>query len=355
MSKRDFFRKYRPYESRIYKSSIRRRIISSIFLLLYLFLYKKSSNFAATVRLEDFIYLKNAIMQLKFVVFLIISTLCVLSCGKPIAQFTIQSPNGTIAPALLDFENQSQQADVFEWDFGDGTKTMEKSPKHSYKSSGEYNVRLKAGKGGKMTMSEQKIRIEAPTECMVEIETTYGTMLCLLYHDTPLHRDNFLKIADDGTLNGTLFHRVINGFMIQGGDPSSKNAQPNEALGGGDLGYTIPAEIVDSLIHLKGALCAARTENPEKRSSATQFYIVQGRIADDVALDKQEGGFNFRYTKQQREAYKKIGGTPALDRNYTVFGRVIKGLEVIDKIAAVQTGTADRPLQNIAMKVRVIK
>lgn len=294
-------------------------------------------------------------MQLKTIVFFLIITLLGISCGKPISQFTIQTPNGLVAPATINFENQSQQADTYEWDFGDGTKTKEITPKHSYKSSGEYTIKLKAIKKGNAKISEQKIRIEPPTDCLVEIETAYGKILCLLSNETPLHRDNFLKIAEEGTLNGTLFHRVINGFMIQGGDPTSKDAKPNDFLGGGDLGYTIPAEFVDSLVHLKGALCAARTENPEKRSSASQFYIVHGRPSDDKILDKQEGSFNFRYTKEQREAYKKIGGTPLLDRNYTVFGKVIQGLDVVDKIAATQTGAADRPVKDVKMKVRVIK
>lgn len=295
-------------------------------------------------------------MQLKSIVFFLVVTLVGVGCAKPIvSQFAIQTPNGVTAPTVISFENQSKLAEAYEWDFGDGTKTKENSPKHSYKSSGEYTIKLKAIKRGKTKTSEQKIRIEAPSDCLVEIETDFGSILCMLYHETPLHRDNFLKIAEDGTLNGTLFHRVINGFMIQGGDHTSKNAKPGDFLGGGDLGYTIPAEFVDSLIHLKGALCAARTENPEKRSSATQFYIVQGRPADDKTLDKQEGSFNFRYTKEQREAYKKIGGTPLLDRNYTVFGKVIKGLDVVDKIAATQTGAFDRPVKDVRMKVRVIK
>lgn len=294
-------------------------------------------------------------MRQKIFVFIVISILLGISCGKPIAQFAIQTPNGVTAPTTISFENQSQKANVFEWDFGDGTKSKEVSPMHSYKSSGNYTIKLKAIKKGEVNTSEQKIRIEPPMDCLVEIETDFGTMLFILYHETPLHRDNFLKIAEEGSLNGTLFHRVINGFMLQGGDPTSKNATPDQAIGGGDLGYTIPAEIVDSLIHLKGSLCAARTENPEKRSSASQFYIVQGRLVDDKTLDKQEGSFDFRYTKEQREAYKKIGGTPLLDRNYTVFGKIIKGMEVIDKIASVQTGASDRPIKDVKMKVKVIK
>jgi cyclophilin family peptidyl-prolyl cis-trans isomerase len=295
-------------------------------------------------------YLKN-----KIVTYSVLFLLGITSCGKPIADFTYQTPNGKTAPAEIVFENKSKEANSFEWSFGDGTSSTEITPKHSYKSSGAYTITLRAKKGSKTKTSEQKINIEAPEECLVEIETNYGNMICVLYNATPLHRDNFLKIAEDGTLSGTLFHRVINGFMIQGGDPNSKNASADQALGSGDLGYTVPAEFVDSLVHLKGALCAARTNNPQKRSSASQFYIVQGRPAADTQLDQVEGQNGFRYTKEQRNAYKTMGGTPQLDRNYTVFGKVIKGMEVIDKIAAVQTKAGDRPVNDVKMKVIVIK
>jgi peptidyl-prolyl cis-trans isomerase B (cyclophilin B) len=294
-------------------------------------------------------------MNLKKLSFYVSVLLIAASCSKPISKFTYQTPNGKSAPATITFENNSQKADSYEWDFGDGIISKEMTPKHAYKMSGKYIVKLKAKKGAKSKVSMQEIQIDAPSECLVEIETDFGIMLCVLYNSTPLHRDNFLKIIDEGVLTGTIFHRVINGFMIQGGDPSSKNAAPGQQLGMGDLGYTVPGEFVDSLIHLKGSLCAARTNNPQKRSSASQFYIVQGRIADDKNLDMVEGQNGFRYTKEQREAYKKIGGTPFLDRNYTVFGKVIEGLDIVDKIASTQTAPGDRPVKDVRMKVRIIK
>lgn len=196
---------------------------------------------------------------------------------------------------------------------------------------------------------------EAQTkEPVVEITTDFGTMKVKLYNETPKHRDNFIKLAEEGFFNGTLFHRIIPSFMIQGGDPDSKAAKPGQMLGGGDVGYTVPAEFNDKLIHKKGALCAARTENPKKASSGCQFYIVQGKKyseADIASLAKQIGK---TYTKEQIEIYKTIGGTPFLDNNYTVYGEVIEGLDVLDKIAAVKTARGDRPLTDVKMTVKVI-
>jgi peptidyl-prolyl cis-trans isomerase B (cyclophilin B) len=219
-------------------------------------------------------------------------------------------------------------------------------------------VKLKAKKGKKEKVTEKRIVIDAPIDCLVEIETDFGKMTVQLYNSTPQHRDNFIKLVEDGFYDGLLFHRVIEGFMIQGGDPNSKNAKANSRLGSGGPGYTIPAEFVDSLIHVKGALSAARQGdqvNPEKRSSGSQFYIVQGRTMTEEELGILGGRKGIRYTKDQREAYTTLGGTPFLDRDYTVFGRVIDGLDVIDKIAAVETQPGDRPKKDVKMKMRVIK
>lgn len=143
--------------------------------------------------------------------------------------------------------------------------------------------------------------------------------------------------------------------MIQGGDPDSKTADATKMLGGGDIGYTVPAEFNKNLIHKKGALCAARTENPTKASSGCQFYIVQGKTMSDAELDQLEMRGGFKYTPEQRTAYKTVGGTPFLDQNYTVYGEVIEGLDVIDKIAAVQTQPGDRPVKDVKMTVKVVE
>jgi peptidyl-prolyl cis-trans isomerase B (cyclophilin B) len=193
----------------------------------------------------------------------------------------------------------------------------------------------------------------------VELFTTAGNIVLRLYDSTPLHRDNFLKLVKAHYYDSVLFHRVIKNFMIQSGDPDSKNAVAGQPLGNGGPGYLIPAEFRHSLFHKKGVLAAARTGddvNPEKQSSASQFYIVQGRQFTDKELDsiqivRLKGR---KLPAEHREVYKTIGGTPQLDQNYTVFGEVVNGLDVVDAIANTATSKGpdkDRPLQDI----RIIK
>jgi len=243
----------------------------------------------------------------------------------------------------------------------------------------------------------------------VLISTTMGDITVELFNETPQHRDNFIKLAESGFYDSLLFHRVINHFMIQGGDPGSKGAEPGKRLGAGEPGYTIPAEFNQKLFHKKGALAAARQgdqANPEKRSSGSQFYIVQGKVFTNPQLDTMEMKMNYglqqnlmrkysmeardeltKYRQEgkqaeferrvaeikskadsayrvspkmvipveRRQVYTTVGGYPSLDGAYTVFGQVIAGLEVVDKIAAVQTGPGDRPVQDVIMKVKVIK
>jgi len=288
---------------------------------------------------------------------LLFAILVLVSCARPVAQFTIEGEDRT-APSKIQFNNQSQEAERYEWDFGDGTKSDEASPNHRYRSSGNYEVVLRAKKGNKHREKKQRLVINAPQQCLIEIETEYGNMIAVLSDATPQHRDNFSKLAEEGYYDGTLFHRVIDGFMIQGGDPDSKNAKAGKPLGGGGPGYQIPAEMVDSLVHVKGALAAARMGdqmNPEKESSGSQFYIVHGNPLEENVLNRIEAQKDMHYTKAQRETYKTIGGAPFLDKEYTVFGRVISGLDVIDKIATAQKDNRDRPEKDIAMKVRLIK
>ena len=208
------------------------------------------------------------------------------------------------------------------------------------------------------TQKQEPVVKQAPVqtkERMVLISTEFGEMKVKLYDATPKHRDNFIKLVQQGFYDSLLFHRVIRSFMIQGGDPQSKNAPPGMMLGGGDIGYTVPAEFVDSLFHRKGALCAARTENPEKASSGCQFYIVQGKAMTNEQLDQLETQRGVKFSAKQREILTTIGGTPFLDRNYTVYGQVVEGLDVIDKIAAVQTAPGDRPVKDVRMKMKVIQ
>ncbi len=296
-------------------------------------------------------------MSSKTLLFAAVAAIALASgCSRPIAQFSYDG--GGKAPSSIRFENKSQKATAYEWSFGDGKTSTEAEPVHRYSASGTYSVILKASDGKKHRMMEQKINIEAPDGCLVEIETSFGTMLARLSDATPKHRDNFLKLAEQGYYDNLLFHRVIEGFMIQGGDPESKGAAPNTALGRGGPGYTIPAEFVDSLVHIKGALAAARMgdqANPTKASSGSQFYIVQGRATDENTLNRLEAQKNTRYSSEQRNAYATQGGTPFLDRDYTVFGYLIDGFDVLDRIAATPTQPGDRPREDVWMKVRVIK
>ncbi|MFW0714563.1 peptidylprolyl isomerase [Pedobacter sp. N23S346] len=198
-----------------------------------------------------------------------------------------------------------------------------------------------------------------PKNQYIRIKTQYGECIIKLYNETPLHRDNFLKLTKKGFYNGTLFHRVIKSFMIQGGDPDSRNAKPDSLLGEGGPKYTIPAEFRDSLFHKKGVLAAAREGdmvNPAKASSGSQFYLVQGKVFTDEQLNAlEEKRLKFKIPEWQRQVYKTIGGVPHLDRNYTVYGEIVVGLDMVDKIAALDTDKNDRPKQDVKMDISVLK
>ena len=181
------------------------------------------------------------------------------------------------------------------------------------------------------------------------ISTEFGDMTAILYNETPQHRDNFIKLVNEGWYEGSPFHRVINKFMIQGGQNADGRLDP---------GYTVPAEFVDGKYHKYGALSAARKGdqvNPKKASSGSQFYIVQGQVTTYESLENQASRSGVNYTNDQIEAYTSVGGTPHLDGAYTVFGEVIDGFEVIDKIATVKTDKASKPLENVSMSIRIIE
>ena len=187
------------------------------------------------------------------------------------------------------------------------------------------------------------------TEKKFLLKTSYGDITFKLYNETPQHRDNFAKLVKEGFYNGSIFHRVINHFMIQGGGAKG---------GTEDVGYTIPAEIAPKYFHKFGALAAARMPdqiNPQKASSGSQFYIVQGKVYTDAELDSFEQRMNKKFTAEEREAYKTVGGTPHLDGSYTVFGEVLEGFDVINKIAAVKTQPGDKPVEDIIMNIIEVK
>ena len=207
-------------------------------------------------------------------------------------------------------------------------------------------------------------------EQKVLIQTTAGDITVKLYNETPRHRDNFIKLVKSKFYDGVLFHRVINQFMIQGGDPKSKTAAAKDTLGSGDVGYTVPAEFrTPKIYHKQGALAAARqgdNENPKKASSGCQFYIVTGKKFADAELDKMQAGkiakyghandSTYKFSPAARADYKTIGGTPHLDGNYTVFGEVLTGMDVVEKIAKAKTNKLDRPLENVkVIRMRLVK
>jgi len=192
-----------------------------------------------------------------------------------------------------------------------------------------------------------------PKQEMILVETDFGNMKIKLYDTTPGHRDNFKKLAKEGYYDGSLFHRVIPKFMIQGGDPNSIGAAPEARLGNGGPGYTQPAEI--GAFHFKGAIAAARTQNPEKNSSGSQFYIVHGNTVTAEQLNSFASQKGITYSAEDIAKYTKVGGAPFLDNDYTVFGEVVEGLDVIDKIAATKIGNSDRPMSEVKMKVKVVK
>ena len=186
-------------------------------------------------------------------------------------------------------------------------------------------------------------------ETLVLIKTSLGDITVKLYNDTPLHRDNFIKLINEGWYNNSPFHRVINNFMIQGGHNQDGSVDP---------GYTIPAEFRSNHIHKKGALAAARQGdhvNPKKASSGCQFYIVQGQVLTDAHIQMYEQRMGLTFTQEQIEAYTTVGGTPHLDGEYTVFGEVVEGLDVIDKIAKVKTGYMDVPVEAVTMTIEILK
>jgi peptidyl-prolyl cis-trans isomerase B (cyclophilin B) len=187
------------------------------------------------------------------------------------------------------------------------------------------------------------------SETLVLIKTSYGDITAKLYNDTPKHRDNFIKMIREGWYNDSPFHRIIKGFMIQGGGNKDGRQDP---------GYTVPAEFMPNHLHKKGALAAARQGdqvNPQKASSGCQFYIVQGTVLTDETLNSYEQRYSTKFTPEQRKIYTTIGGTPWLDGGYTVFGEVVSGFDVIDKIAAVPCGPGDKPVNPVTMKIEILE
>ena len=215
-------------------------------------------------------------------------------------------------------------------------------------------IALSSCSSQKKIESEQKETAKSATTetkndkmTQILIKTSMGDITIALYNETPLHRDNFIKLVKESYYDGVLFHRIIKGFMIQTGDPDSKTAKPGQRLGMGGPAERIPAEFVPTLFHKRGAVAAARDNNPAKASSGSQFYIVDGDIFPQDKLDMIAARTGKTFSPEQVRAYTTIGGAPFLDGDYTVFGEVVSGMEVVDKIAAQEKDGNDRPLQDI--------
>jgi cyclophilin family peptidyl-prolyl cis-trans isomerase len=289
---------------------------------------------------------------------ILIIILSIFACSAPKAIFFIDK-NESTAPVTVSFKNQSLKAINYVWDFGDGKTSEEQNPTHKYILSGKYNVTLKAINKKKVNSLSQTIIIDPPHHCLVEIHTSMGNMTIQLYDETPLHRDNFIKLAEEGFYEDLLFHRVIKGFMVQAGDPNSKNAAEGKKLGSGGPNYKIPAEINEKNVHVKGAIAAARqgdAVNPKKESSGSQFYIVHGKPLNSSQIESFEFQKGIKYSDEDKQILLTEGGTPTLDQEYTVFGRVIKGLDIIDKIAESKTDSSDRPINDVKIiSIKIIK
>lgn len=287
----------------------------------------------------------------------LIGILMTMSCSPKIMVVAKADKTEIKLSEKILFHADGLQTETVEWNFGDGNKSIEKNPNYRYTKSGNHTVTLRVTKNKKVKESKISVKVMPTEDCLIQIETSMGNMLVKLYQETPQHRDNIIKLAEQGFYNDLIFHRVISGFMIQGGDPNSKGAAPGAQLGSGGPSYTIPAEFNKDLIHQKGALAAARTGdqvNPMKKSSGSQFYIVQGSLQNDNALSRIEDQKGIKYTAEQKKIYNEVGGTPFLDNEYTVFGQVIDGLDVIDKIAATPTMRGDRPEKDVWMRIKVL-
>ncbi|MDY0132572.1 MAG: peptidylprolyl isomerase [Desulforegulaceae bacterium] len=201
--------------------------------------------------------------------------------------------------------------------------------------------------------------VSAEKNTKILLDTDMGEIEIVLYDKTKEHKENFLNLVNLGFYDDLLFHRIIKGFMIQGGDPQSKNAPKEKALGSGGPGYNVPAEIIPEYYHKKGAISAARTGdnvNPMRRSSGSQFFIVTGKVFKSDELEMYEQRLNTKFTEEQKHIYTTIGGAPMLDAQYTVFGEVVKGLDIVEKLEKVKTGSNDRPLEDVKIKtVKIIE
>ena len=278
--------------------------------------------------------------------------ICVLvfsQCSKPIASFLLDKQEYLLTDTMR-ISNNSSSSLSYEWKINDEVISQSKDLSYPVLESGRYKIHLTAKSDSKTSIYQEEVIVQSPKECIVHLVTTHGDLILELDENTPVHLNNFTSLVEAGFYNGLIFHRVIEGFMVQGGD-NKLRASSNDSF---EEPKEIPHEIRPDLIHVRGALAAARMPdeiNPEKKSSGSQFYIVDGTKLTFEKLKRIRDEKLFDYTDVQIQAYLKDGGTPQLDGEYTVFGMLISGFETLDKIASTITDKFDKPQK----EVRIIK
>jgi len=278
--------------------------------------------------------------------FFLIACLLLGQCSAPIAGFD-SGKDAMVVPATITFKNTSKNATEYTWLVDNKEVSTEEHLSHTFLSSGRHVVELQAFEGAKIQTTKKEVIVRPPTECLVQIETTQGNLIVSLNEDTPRHLKNFSELVESGFYNGLIFHRVIENFMIQGGG--------NEYRSGGRRypdPKTIEHEIKQEWPHYRGALAAARMPddmNPTKASSGSQFYIVDGRKLSAGKMEKIQDDKLFNYTEEQIAKYLEVGGAPQLDGEYTVFGHLLIGYDVLDRIAEATSDSYDKPLQDITI------
>lgn len=269
-----------------------------------------------------------------------------MSCAKPVADFHMADGAQTLkAPLHLQLRNLSTNASSYEWRVNGHSVSTQEDLDHMLLESGRHIVELTANEANKSAKKTKEVILMPPMECHVIFRTTAGDMVFRLLEDTPGHLANITERIESGYYDGLLFHRVIDDFMIQGGDNKSRSGGRRY-----DEPQAIPAEITPAYPHYRGALAAARMPddiNPDKESSGSQFYIVDGRALDDDKMASFQKDKYFDYTEEQLQTYTDQGGAPQLDGEYTVFGYMTHGWEVLDQIAGSATDKYDRPLTEI--------
>lgn len=270
-----------------------------------------------------------------------------MQCAKPIAEYNYTQDTSEV-PARVKFSNNSKNAEVFEWQIGDSIVSQSKDLEYDFYTSGRHTVKLKAAKGNTHSIKTKDIYIDAPNVCRVRVLTNYGAMIFELAEETPRHLKNFIDLIEKSYYDNLIFHRVIEGFMIQAGEKGRTVSKVDlESL------PQVSEEINSDLCHYRGALAAARMPddiNPSKASSGIQFYIVHGRPTSLEQLEKIEAGLLKNYTKEQKQKYIAQGGAPQLDGEYTVFGYMLDGFEVLDKIASSETNKRDKPVEEVRIE-----